>query len=193
MFRIAISALLGAVVYFVWQMMAWMALPIHGPTVKKLPNEGVIREALTAQNLKDGVYVVPGFNDPDEMADPESEFIKNHKSGPLFSIFYQAKGGEPMPPSILGIGFINDLLAAVISAGLLSICIANPICQNYLARVGVIASLGVFLALMAHVSYYNWMRFEWNYTLMFIVDAIVGWVLVGLVQAALIKPSVKRT
>jgi hypothetical protein len=88
-------------------------------------------------------------------------------------------------------GFVIDLLSAMLAAALLS-CAAGGCCDTYFKRVGFVASLGVFLGLMAHGTYWNWMNFPADYTLLFIVDVVIGWTLVGLAIAGVVKaePSV---
>ena len=185
MTRIVIAAILGAIVYFVWQMAMWMFVPLHGPTVHQLPDENVVRDVLVAQKLESGLYSLP-YGSDEEMMDPESEFGKRHKAGPIVSIFYRHQGADPMPPLTMGIGFATDLAAAFIISLLLS-C-TGSCCVSYFRRVGFVAAFGIFLALTAHVSYFNWMRFPLDFTLAFIVDAIVGWFLAGLVIAAIVRP-----
>ena len=63
-------------------------------------------------------------------------------------------------------------------------------CSGYLARVGFVTGFGVFLALTGHIAYMNWMYFPLDYTLAYIVDAVGGWFLTGLVIAAIVKPMV---
>ena len=167
-------------------MLAWMVIPLHGPTVNGLPNEEAIRQAMVAQDLQTGLYSVP-FGTDEEMMDPNSDFVKRHQEGPVFSIFYNRGGFEPMPPLTMAIGFTTDLAATFIVALLLS-CTGNC-CSSYWRRVGFVSAFGIFLALTAHVAYFNWMRFPADFTMMFIVDAIVGWFLAGLPIAAIVRPS----
>ncbi len=185
--RIIIAALPGAAVYFVWQMLTWMLIPIHGPTVAALPDEDTIRDALVEQDIESGVYIVPSGNDDEDMMDPESEFVKRHQAGPIFAIYFHKGGLEPMSGSVLGLGFLIDFLGAAIVASTLS-CAVSGTCRSYPQRVGFVTGFGVFLALMGHVAYYNWMHFDGFYTAMFVVDVVVGWFLVGLVVAAIIRP-----
>lgn len=186
--RIVVSAFAGAVVYFVWQMLTWMMIPLHGPTISGLPDEAAIRDLLLEQDLKSGVYIVP-YGTNEEMMNPESDFVTRHKAGPLFAIFYRQEGLEPMMTSILVFGFLTDFLGVALASTLLC-CASDAQCfAGYAARVGFVTGLGVFLALMGHVAYYNWMHFEGYYTAMFVVDAVVGWFLVGLVIGAIIKPK----
>jgi len=187
--RIILAGLAGAVVYFIWQMLTWMMLPIHGPTVEGLPNESAVRDALTAQDLDSGVYLVPYGNDDEAMMDPESEFMKRHAEGPIFAIFYHKEGLEPMAASVLLIGFITDVFSATIAASLLFCALGGCCCRDYWQRVCFVTALGVFLALAAHVAYYNWMHFSAYYTAMFVVDSVVGWFLAGLAIAAIVKPT----
>ena len=85
--RIVLAALLGAVVYFIWQMLTWMVIPLHGPTVSGLPDESAVRDLLMEQSLDAGVYLVP-YGTDEQMMDPDSEFAERHREGPLFAIFY---------------------------------------------------------------------------------------------------------
>lgn len=186
--RIFIAALVGGLVYYIWQMLGWIAFPLHGPTVHGLPDEGAIREALTAQNLDDGLYFIPYGNDNEAMMDAESEFYQRHVEGPNINIFYTAEGRPPMPTPTMAIGLATDVAAALIVALLLSS--VGPGCALYWRRVGFVTAFGIFLALTAHVSYFNWMRFPTDFTVAFIIDAIGGWFLVGLVIAAIVRPDV---
>lgn len=186
--RVLIAGVAGAIVYYVWQMLTWIVLPIHGPTILSMPNEAPIREALIAQDLETGLYSVP-YGSDEEMMDPDSEFTKRHKEGPLFVVFYQKEGMEPMPMSMLGIGILTDFLGATIAAAMLCCAVGGCCCRTYWQRVAFISGFGVFLALMSHVAYMNWMRFPAHYSAMMILDAIVGWFLAGLAIAAIIKPT----
>lgn len=190
MTRIITAGVVGAVVYYVWGMLAWMAVPLHTPTIHALPAEQTIIDALTAQNLESGVYVIPYSENPADMSDPESEFMKRHTAGPIFSIYYQKQGAAPMNAGVLGTGFVIDLLAALLAACLLSSI--GPCGRSYWCRVGFVTGLGIFVALVGHLSYWNWMHFPLGYTVAFMIDVTVGWLLAGLAIAALIRPQVNE-
>lgn len=188
--RILIAAVAGAVVYYVWGMMAWMALPIHTPTILQIPQEAGVTAALKDRNLATGVYVAP-FMDPATAMNEGSEFMKNHESGPIYTLLYHKEGLPVMGPKVLLFGFVIDLLAAGIAACMLHGSLGGCCSDNYLARVGFVAGFGFFVALVGHLSYFNWMNFPLGYTLAFCVDVIVGWTLAGLVIAAIVKPGPK--
>ena len=188
--RIMLAGVLGAVVYFIWGMAAWMAIPLHGPTVAGLPDEDAVSSLLMQQNLESGVYIVPWPAEDEDWEDPESAFAKRHGAGPLYTIFYHAGGMAPMAPSVLLGGFILDLLAATLAACLLSSS-ASGCCSTYARRVGFVLGLGIFVGIIGHGAYWNWMNFPLDYTLAFFVDVVVGWTLAGLVMAAIIRPVSK--
>ena len=143
MTRIIVASLVSAVVYFVWEMMTWMMIPIHGPTVAALPNEDAVRDALISQNLKSGVYIVPWGNEED-MTNPESQFMVRHKEGPLFTVFYHKDGEVPMAPSMMLGGFLLDILGALVAVGMLSFVSDAKRLATYGARVGFVTALGGF-------------------------------------------------
>jgi hypothetical protein len=188
--QILLAGLLGGIVYFVWGMLAWMVLPIHTPTLHGLPDESAVRDALTAQQLETGVYMVPWSDDEADWSNSESEWFQRHKSGPLLSIYYTREGSEPMGPEVILGGFVIDLLAAMLAAALLSCAVkAGSCCAGYWPRVGFVAGLGVFEALVGDTAYWNWMHFPVDYTIAMVVDGGIGWTLVGLVVAAIVKPK----
>ena len=189
--RIITAGVVGAVVYYIWGMLAWMSVPLHTSTILALPAEQPVVEALTAQDLESGVYVAPFAADAADMSDPESEFMKRHTAGPIFSIYYQKEGAAPMNAGVLGFGFLIDLLGALLAACLLSSI--GPCGRSYWCRVGFIVGLGIFVALIGHLSYWNWMHFPLGYTVAFMVDVTVGWLLAGLAIAAIVRPETRES
>ena len=138
--QVAMAGVAGAIVFYVWGMMAWMALPLHAPTIAGLPDEAAITSALQAQSLETGVYIIPWTSDPDDMSDANSDYMKNHASGPIYSIYYQREGATPMGPSVLLGGLVIDLLAATLAACLLSSAVSGC-CRSYASRVGFVLGL----------------------------------------------------
>lgn len=188
--RIVMAGVAGSIVYFIWGNLAWMVLPLHAPTIHGLPNESAISEALNSQNLETGMYMAPWSDNEADWSNPESDWNKRHEAGPIYTIVYSKEGGTPMPPSLMITGFVIDLILAMLSALLLS-CSLGCCGDCYAKRLGFVAALGVFVAFAAHASYWNWMHFPLDYTLAFMADVTIGWTLVGLAQAAIVKPIPK--
>ena len=89
--------------------------------------------------------------------------------------------------SVLAGGFVIDLLAALLAACLLS-SVSIDAGRSYARRVGFVIGLGIFVALIGHASYWNWMHFPTHYTIAFVIDVVIGWTLAGLVIAAIVRP-----
>lgn len=187
MTRVMLAALAGAVVLYVWNMAAWMVLPLHTPTMSALKDESAVTEALRKQQLETGVFVAPWSDDEADWSNPESDFMKNHRRGPIYSLYYHAEGSEVMPVSMMLRGFLIDLLAAGIAACLLSAAASGCCGGSYANRVGFVFGIGLIVALAGHLNYWNWMRFPTGYTLAFVVDAAIGWLLTGLALAAIVR------
>jgi hypothetical protein len=189
MLRILLAACAGAVVVYLWGM-------LHDQSVHRLPDEEAVAQVLRDQQIKTGLYVMPAMPKPDassgqqtpspeQQADANERWAERHRTGPVVSIFFQERGGEPMPPSLLAAGLAIDLLAALIAAVVVSFCDG---CRGYLTRAGLVGMLGIFAATVSHVSYWNWMAFPLDHTIAMTVDVVVAWVLAGLVIAAIVRP-----
>ncbi len=178
MIRILIAAILGALIYFAWGMASWMAFHLHDDTMKSLENEEEMVAALKNQDMEPGWYTIPGMDGTME------EVMEKHRQGPVVSIIY-SEGGEPMDLMVMVNGFLLNLAAAFIAAILLS---SATCCQNYFARVGFVLGLGLFSSIVSHLAYWNWMAFPLHHSLIMCLDLVVGWTLVGMFMATIIRP-----
>jgi hypothetical protein len=84
---------------------------------------------------------------------------------------------------------ILNIVQALIAAFLLSLATGLG---GYLSRVGFVAGLGLFAAIGINIEYWNWYGFPANYTVATIADKFIGFLIVGLVAAALVKPASAR-
>jgi len=192
MLRILIATHVGAIVYFIWGMLAWMVLPLHMTSMHGLPEEAAVTAELKRQNLTTGVYTAPWSDNLEDWNDPNSEWMQRHKSGPIYSIYYESRGSSPMSPQVMATGFAIDLLATFVAACLLCGA-ASGCCRSYFSRVAFVAGLGIFVALIGHATLWNWMMFPLDYTISFMIDVVAGWTLTGLVLAAIIRPKTSST
>jgi hypothetical protein len=56
-------------------------------------------------------------------------------------------------------------------------------------RVGCVTLMGVLASLMTSVPFWNWYGFPTEFTLAQIIEHSVGWLLAGIVLAAIVRPS----
>jgi hypothetical protein len=189
--RPIVAGLLGGFIFFVWGMLTWTIVPLHVATVKALPDESAVTQALKAQDLPSGVYVAPWTDDEEDWNDPESEWTRNHLAGPLYAVFYRSEGGPPMDPKVMVGGLVIDALGGLVAAFLL--VTALPRCPAYWQRTAFVTGLGAFAAIITHLGYWIWMNFATDWTVAFVVDTTVGWTLAGAAMAAILRPRVEKT
>lgn len=191
------AALAGAVTIFVWGNVAWMVLGLHDASIRAVPDEKGLARALRNAGLETGTYLIPALpkHGPDASKDERDrlaeDFSTRHVNGPLAFLAIVKDGREPMTPGLFARAGAINLASATISATILALCAAT--CRAYWQRVSVVVLLAAFTAVVVHVSYWNWMFFSPDFTRDMIVDVLLGWTLVGLVQGALIRPRPAST
>src|SRR3990170_4530509 len=138
--RVLIATVVGAVVLFAWGMAAWMVLPLHDGSIKRISDETVVATLLQKQGLKTGVYMYPAMPEPgagmpqQEIEKAEAEWKERHTNGPIFSIYYTTEGSEPMPPKMMAGGWVINFIAVCIASVLLRLASGGGL--SYLRRVG---------------------------------------------------------
>jgi len=190
MFRFIAATAAGTVVYFVWMMAAWMVLPVHTSSLRRLPNEELLRQTLADEQFAPGYYFLPwppeagadGISAEDLQAEMDA-YTERHRQGPLATIIVR-EGAEPMPPVMFLGGWIIDLIGAAILA---MVMMSAHCCTQYWQRVGLGTALGVFTAVVSYGALYNWMWFPADFVGAMAVDVIVGWTLAAAAMAAIIR------
>jgi len=189
--KVLIGGFLGAVIMYVWSFIAWGVIPLHDSTMRNVANEDslivVMRSTMNAKTI----YVFPGKPQPTpEMTAEQKEatmkaWEQKYQRGPTGMIIYDPYGSSPMMPSQLAVGFIICFISAALAGWLLAR--STAITSGYLARVMYCGVLGIFVSVVAHLTYWNWMGFPLDYTIAIMVDVIIGWILAGLGIAAVVK------
>ncbi len=72
---------------------------------------------------------------------------------------------------------------------LAALLLANISVTVFATRVALVGALGLLSALEVHGSYWNWYGFPADYTLAASVDLVIGWLLVGVTLAMILKPA----
>src|SRR5437667_2700950 len=182
--RIVIAAVVGGVVMFVWGAVAWMVLPLHTSTVKDVPNEDELRAVVRKNVTEPGFYAVPGWG---EAKADQKGWETKYREGPRILAVLLPQGGDPMMASTYVKGFAIDVLAALFAAWLLSKAVGGL--NSYGARVQFVTVTGLFAGIAVHLAYWNWLEFPTNYTIAYLADITIGWLLTGLAISAIVKPT----
>ena len=109
---------------------------------------------------------------------PHGILIYNPPSGPFN--FGKLLGRE---------GALN-LLEGLLAAWLLSWAAAG---RGYLARVGFVVLVGILATVTTNVEYWNWYEFPGTYVAGYMTTQIVGYTLIGIIAAALVKTESAAT
>ena len=108
------------------------------------------------------------------------EKIATNPSGILM---YHPPGRPLVLGKLLGVEFGTELLEAILVVFLL----AQTRIASFAGRVGFILVAGILAAIATNVSYWNWYGFPCVYTASYMFIQIVGFFLVGIVAAFMLR------
>lgn len=189
--RVLLGALLGAIAMFAWTSIAHTATPLATTGVSELPNEAPVLQALQASaGGSSGLYLFPGFGlgpKPSvqqlQAAMPEHE--KKLASTPSGLIIYHPPGRPSMTTGTLVTEFATEFIEVLLACALLGAARLG----GYGSRVMFVAVIGVIASMPTNVSYWNWYGFPGSYTAAYMCIQILGFVIAGLVGAAIVKQT----
>ncbi len=186
-----IAALAGGLILFVWSFLAWVILPLHTSSIKSIPNEDAAISMLQQSLSAKSVYIFP--TNPGMKADPAAMAAWEEKvrRGPNGMLIYNPGGEDPTMTNQMIMGFVLDVLSALLAAWFLAR--STAVASSYVARVAYCGMLGIFVSVFSHLMNWNWMGTPADFTTGLIVDAIFSWILAGLAIAAIIKSPAQQT
>jgi hypothetical protein len=162
---ITFGAILGGLVLFIWSALSWIALPLHTRTMTGFKDDKAIANAIRANAEKSGVYYSP--KDQADMA-----------TGPLVYAVVRREGMTSIAKE-MGTGLLIDILCA----GLMTWLLLQVTGRSFISKVGVVLVVALIAALMDRLGDWNWWGYPIAYTVVLMLDIIVGWLLAGLVVA----------
>lgn len=188
--RVIIGGLLGGIALFIWGSLAHMVLGLGSVGFKEIPNESAVLTAVTSSITEAGLYYFPGLGLPSNatMAQQNAAMKESDakaQAGPSGLLIIHPHGGGGFTAARL----INEFVLNIVQGLLLAVLLAwaLPI-VGYVPRVAFVTVAGFFGALATNIQYWNWYGFPVNYTLAYITNETVGFLVVGLVVAAMVKP-----
>ena len=193
--KILLAGIFGGIVMFIWTSIAHMALPLGEAGLGEIPNESAVLSAMQS-NIGDqtGLYIFPGpglgknatRQEKNEAMKHMGEKIATNPSGILM---YHPPGRPLVLGKLLGIEFGTELLEAILVVFLL----AQTRIASFAGRVGFVLVAGILAAIATNVSYWNWYGFPCVYTASYMFIQIVGFFLVGIVAAFMLRKMSGRT
>jgi hypothetical protein len=188
--RILLAGILGGIAMFIWTSLAHMVLPLGKVGIREMKNEQAVIDAFQT-NLGDqrGLYVFPGLGlgsnpsreEKHAAMEKMSEKLGNSPSGLLMYFPRRAFNLG----SALGIEAATEILEAILVVFLL----AQTRTNTFGGRVGFVTVAGILAAIASNVSYWNWYGFPKRYTASYMFTEVVGFVVVGIVSALILRKS----
>ena len=178
--RIFIAGILGGIVMFIWNFIAHDVLPLGHTGMQQVPNALV--DAFKS-NMGDnrGMFVFP-WVDPKSSSDEKKAAMEKIKSGPSGLLIYHPN--RPINfPRMVGIELVTEILEAVLVVFLLS----STRLLTAGSRILFVTIAGVVAAMVTNVPYWNFWGFPKRYTLALMFIQIVGFFLVGVVSAFILR------
>jgi hypothetical protein len=188
--RIILAGVVGGLAMYAWMSVAHMALPLATAGISQVTNN---EPALLAQmhgtlGETPGLYMFPAFGKPGDKVLSMTEYQQKLDANPSGMLIYHPPGRHALDP----VQFVTEFLLEIFEAFLAVFLLAQTRLTSYGARVGFVAGLGVLASLGTNISYWNWYGFPGSYTAAYMVTQMVGFLVVGLVVAALTRQRVAQ-
>jgi hypothetical protein len=186
--RILLAAVLGGLTMFLWGGLAHAVLPLGEIGFKAAappPGDAPIMQLLTTTLSEDAIYIAPG-GDWEKRNDPavKEEWDKRWNAGPRAYITVDHRPMSGMG-AMLGKELVTDVVVALLAALLLS-C-TSGCCSSFVGRTGFVTGLGL-VASLPLVQQWTWMSAPCNHTAAFIAITVIGFAIMGIVIAAIVRP-----
>ena len=187
--RKLLAGILGGLAFFAWSSLAHMVLDLGRAGFQELPNEEVVMSAMKSTIPSPGLYLFPGLGLPPDATNAQmraamparEQKVSTGPSGLL--VYFPARQFNFLQalPIELGTNIIQALLAVFL--------LAQTSLNTFLARWRFLTVAGVLAAITTNISNWNFYGFPGNYTLARVLTLAMGFIVAGLVAAAIVKPG----
>lgn len=180
--RIFVAGIIGGIVMFIWNFIAHDILPLGHTGMRQVPNESAVVDALRT-NMEDnhGMFVFP-WVDPKGSSEDRKAAMDKIATSPSGLLVY-----HPQRPinfaRMIGIELITEILEAILVVFLLS----STRLLTAGSRILFVTIAGVIAAMVTNVPYWNFWGFPKSYTLALMCIQIVGFFIVGVVSAFILR------
>jgi hypothetical protein len=187
--RVLLAGILGGIVMFIWTSIAHMALPLGEAGITEIPNESAVLNSMQSNiGDKTGLYIFPGLGvAKDATREEKNQAMKRMQqriaANPSGILMYHPPGRQFAFGKALGIEFSTELLEAILVIWL----VAQTRIATFAGGVGFVLVAGILAATATNVSYWNWYGFPGVYTASYILIEIIGFFLVGIVAAFMLR------
>lgn len=180
--QLALGAILGSIILFVWSAIAWMVIPWPGDPLRAFTNEDAVEQAIVANAPQSGNYLLPNPHRKGITSEQQQKSGERMFRGPMMfaSVRLEPFGSMAKP---LVIQFLTQFIVALLATFLL----LQTGGLSYKGRVIFLTVIGVIIFVGGHVDEWNWWSFSNAYMLMQLGAIIIGWFLASLVMSAVVR------
>jgi len=190
--RVLIAGIVAGVLLFVWGGLYHDFLSFGEIGLKELPNEQAFTAVTKANIPEPGMYLFPttglspNATHAERMAKME-EVNKKAASGPQGVLIYRPIGA-PLSAKML----VKECLTNIVQALLVAFVLAQFTVRRFASRLGLAIVIGLVAAITTNVSLWNWYGFPSSWIVSNMVFLVIGYFLVGLVVAAIVKTGTPK-
>lgn len=187
---LALGAVLGGLVAFIWSAASWMVMPWHNSTMNSFANEDAVAQVLLENAPKGGMYWLPGLPpgydsmSAEQKKAADAAMQEKTKTSPFFYGVVRRQSQENMARNMT-YGLLFDILAAL----LISMLVLKTSGMSYAGRVMFIVTVALAVGVIAVLPNWVWWHFSTRWTLVTMADIVIGWLLAGLVIAKVAAPK----
>jgi len=169
--KFIIATVVGGIVLFMWQFLSFAAVNLHSKATTYTPKQDTILQFLSS-NLQEGQYLLPTVP-PNSSMDDEQKLMEAANGKPWASIAYHKSLDTGMTLNLVR-GYIADIAIIALVVWLLLQFKQRKFLTILLANIaiGSIAFMNI-----PYQDYIWYKTFDIN---AYLLDAVVGWGLVGL-------------
>lgn len=186
--KIIIGTIVGAIIFFAYQSLAWVG-GFHNDFSTYSAGQDAALQTMIDNHMSDGLHVLP---------EPDPAVFKDHKKAheemeknvgkPWAMVFYHSSM-HPEDPSMIMKGFLHSLLAVL----LVTLVLYYGNFSSFGSRFLTGWAFGLFAIIQCTMSDMNWWGFPWSFAKAQLIDLTLGWGICCIWLAWYIKRATPKT
>ena len=190
--KLLIAGVAGGVVMFLWGFVAHMLLPLGEAGLTGLPYQDQILPMISGHIKEPGFYMFPWPESPPGTpmpvnAESRKKVEELYKTSPHGLLVFHPAGGAMLTGGQLATEFATNVASSLIAAFLVQVTIGSL--GSFIKRVVFVTLLGLSAGVAVNIPYWNWYGFPTAFVQAEMLEHLVGFGLVGVVIAAIVKPK----
>ena len=190
--RIIIAGIVGGIVMFLWGGLWHEQLPFGFTGLRSIPNQEAVVSSMKTNLPEAGMYIFPGFGLPDDapFAQKKASMQKLEQNPPVGpqGVLVYSPVTRPLSAKQLVTECLTDILQALLAVFLL----VQARLRRYSSRVGFVIVAGLLASVTTNIAFWNWYGFPGSFIVANVAYLVVGYLLVGLIGAAIVKTSAPK-